>query len=1067
MTERSTPHALVGLHRALIWAASFAFACGVFLSLTLLLRNLPPTEPVAVGRVTVERISKLRDYVVAALFMLTVPPLAVWIHGLFTRWHERLIRDIRRASHHDLGTLATVFFTVPLLLPPLFFLTTGKVGWILLLPLACAWAGPRLILLLARKRWLRNLFREELLPFHGAIVLEAVSWIVFRYIATGRRIAHYPTLFLELVFIAFFVAIFWSVLVFAARLATVLRGGDEAILLQRLAAAGLIFVTLPPMAIALVSPAVAMIGVLAVFGLTAAIALTGVERVDARRLRSFLTFVLVPLLLYWVSYASTAALSQWIDLFHRGETLGPASDYLRGKAPYRDVFVLHGLLENGMLDAWLMQVFGRSLDVAIARPVILGSFLAPAIYFLGLAIFDSIPLALLCVAMGSWTTAENHRTLFQVAIVALLWAGLSRRRPWFAVAAGVMAGVMLFFSYDIGLYSIVGGIVSIVAIAVLARRIEWSGLLPARAALLFLAGVVGGALPFVFYLMSRGVFGAFIETTFVTVPSIIDAVWSLPFPDLVTPFRKNLSLHTLSEFILFEKFHLVLSFLVIAVALVYVLQRWVTRRLDSFDLALLTVTIFAAISQRSALGRAEFRHQYFAAFLVGPIVVMLGVLFGRRLREHWRQTDHGGRAFLSIAVAAMIAAGAVLLWVPDLVGARLDELIRYRNRIYRTPVDPAAEKVLSRIHQVVYEIHQVTSAGEPIFDFSNQPALYFFADRPNPTRFYQVPILSPKRFQAETITALEKAKPKVVIRKSPEGFDTFDGISNDIRAQAVAAYIDDHYRFWRMARGVEIWVRVPKTAAASLDVYLKRIHVPTTKEINEFGALARLIFPAVGSVQGANQTYWRSDLVIHNPFKEPMDLRLRYVAGDIRIDRPLRLRSGQIVRWDDVVRTLFFAPGTRGVLYIEHRAWRTPVTRVRTYDSAHASKGSLDSPLSLRDAASAYATLNDLTIVGIPSDRVGRRVNVGIVNVGDIPATFEISARTKNGDRVGGVITQGLPEDESFLEPDVERALGMSIDESMTLHVKMIAGSCVAYATTIDPENGDHLFIPAVPSLQP
>src|SRR6185436_10170823 len=97
-------------------------------------------------------------------------------------------------------------------------------------------------------------------------------------------------------------------------------------------------------------------------------------------------------------------------------------------------------------------------------------------------------------------------------------------------------------------------------------------------------------------------------------------------------------------------------------------------------------------------------------------------------------------------------------------------------------------------------IRALTRRGEPIFDFSNQPAFYFFADRPNPTRFYQVPILSPRAFQAETIRALEKARPKVVIRRSPELFDQFDGVTNDLRAQAVSGYIDDMYHFHKFVR---------------------------------------------------------------------------------------------------------------------------------------------------------------------------------------------------------------------------------------------------------------------------
>ena len=71
------------LTRGLLWVAAFAFACGVFFSITLLFRDFPPTAPVAVGLVTIERYSKLKDYVEAALFFLTaclaILPPSPWL----------------------------------------------------------------------------------------------------------------------------------------------------------------------------------------------------------------------------------------------------------------------------------------------------------------------------------------------------------------------------------------------------------------------------------------------------------------------------------------------------------------------------------------------------------------------------------------------------------------------------------------------------------------------------------------------------------------------------------------------------------------------------------------------------------------------------------------------------------------------------------------------------------------------------------------------------------------------------------------------------------------------------
>ena len=81
----------------------------------------------------------------------------------------------------------------------------------------------------------------------------------------------------------------------------------------------------------------------------------------------------------------------------------------------------------------------------------------------------------------------------------------------------------------------------------------------------------------------------------------------------------------------------------------------------------------------------------------------------------------------------------------------------------------------------------VLADDEPLFDFSNQPALYFFADRPNPTRFFQIPIVSPPRFQKEVIRDLEATRPPLVLRRSPDHLDRFDGLDNRDRAQAVVS----------------------------------------------------------------------------------------------------------------------------------------------------------------------------------------------------------------------------------------------------------------------------------------
>lgn len=1037
---------------AFAWIAAFCFACGVFLSITLLFGNLPPTEPVAIGLVTIERYSKLRDYLGAALFFLGVPPLTIALQRMFAR---RAVRETFSGA---------VLFLVPWFLSPFFYLTTGKAGWILLLPAALSFAGPG-ALELWRRRWIRDLFRRDLASWHALLFCEAVSWLFFRYIVTGRRLAHIDTLLLETVFVALFLAIFWGAAILIARIAELGFGAKMEEVFARVVTAALPIVVLPFLAAAwtpLPRPRGAMILTLLV---VAAIALRLRKTPAPRTAWRLAAFLIIPALIDLFSYVSTAQLSQWVDLFHLGESIGPASDYLRGKIPFRDVFALHGMLQDGLLDAWLMELFGRSLEVAVMRAVVVGAFLGVAIWFLGLAIFESMPLALLCVAMGSWTTAENNRTFFQVAAVALFWNALRRRSRLSAVFSGSFAGVALFFSYEIGMYSIAGALAASLLLWMASRRTPWDGLGPGAAAGFFLLGTGIGAAPFAIYLASNGALGEFAVTSFVLIPRIIDAVWSLPFPDLISTFRQNLNLHTLADFVLWEKFHLVVSPLTIAVAAAYFIQRWLCRHVETLDYALLILTIFATVAQRTALGRASFRHQYFAAFLIGPLIVLLARIAVRVMREMWREGGEGTRAFVVALGVASLPVIGVLFWIPDLVNARLQDFVRYPYRLARVERDAHAEEVQWRIADVTAAVRERTRPSEPIFDFSNQPAFYFFTDRPNPTRFYQVPILSPKDLQAETIRALERAKPMVVLRRSPELFDQFDGVTNDLRAQAVSAYLDDTYHFDQSVRGVELWTRRAEARPRPVANYLALIHLPAEKDLVSVG-MVRMVFPAVGSVPGIGGSYWQSDLTMHNPFREPVPVTLRFVTGGGGIDRNFTLAPRQTVRWPDVVRTLFGTDGV-GTLWVEHREGRAPVAVIKTSDVAHGAEASLEQPLTKRDSATAATESAELTILGIPAPRSGawRRVNGGVVNIGNIPAAVRISARTRTGRAVGRSVESGVPEDQVWLVNDLEGTLGVKLDETMTLRITVIAGTAVGFATVVGADGNSEL-IAAIPAEQ-
>lgn len=1048
MRESALPHEPVQrlLARAAMYCGGFMYAFVVFLVSLDPLKKFPPTAENGIGRVTLDQVSKSADYVGAALFYLLVIALTIPIAKGGERWLSRMSARLRAPSDRT-RLLLSLVIALPFCLAPMFYLTSRKELWGIVLPPVLGLGLSSLWVYARRNPWLRELYQRRYAGFHGLIVVSAASWLLFRYLVTGSLIAHEPTLSLEVLFIIFFVAAFDAAGVYIARLAHLAAGAAHGRVLAIYAwsLAPLILLPLPGLMMLPARPVVLAAIVACVAAAIIASRFGGIEA-SGRAARNTAAWAGWPWLLFAGSYASTAALAGWIDLFHRGESLGPASDFLRGKRPYTDVFILHGMLENGVLDAWLMKLFGRSVDVSITRAVAIGSLTFPAIYAVGLVLFRSLPLALLTVGIGTVTFVDNQRIVFHIVAVLFLLLAFRTARPAFSFLAGLVAAAGVFYSLDIGLYAVA----TVVAATLLAA---WPLKLARSMAHLgwAAAGLMTGSAPFLLWLGSIGALACFFHTSFVTLPAIIDPIWSLPYPDIRGRFRRDLSLRSFTDLLLGADIRFLLNPAVITMSAIAAVSRW-RRGLKDWELtALVVLTVGALIAQRSALGRADFRHQYYAAYLIAPLIMLLLLFACRRLVA----VAHGaGTAFSILAMTVGAIALFVILWVPDLLNARLAETLQYRPRVSGVGwEDPQATEVSDRIAQFTRAVDQLVPRGAPIFDYSNQPALYFFADRPNPTRFYQIPIASPPAFQEEVIRDLERSRPRVVIRESPESYDRFDEIENEVRTPAIAAWIDSNYEYTKTVRGIELWTRRSRPAPAT------GAEVAPVLWSDEY-----LIFPAVGSAKGAAGSEWQSSLVAYNPDERPMPVRLRYLsgAGNREVVLHLSPRESLVIR--DVVAETFRMPGTSGALLVRHPSDRSPIVSVQTQDLTRPSSLSVAQPLTSGAAADAKGGFPTLTIVGARGGDL-RRVNLGLINVGQGPVHFHASFRTPDGDVIGLPAEGGIEEGERFLLVDIERPMGAPLLDGMVIHVRILEGRTIGYASVVDGNTGSSQTIVASPSV--
>jgi len=104
-----------------------------------------------------------------------------------------------------------------------------------------------------------------------------------------------------------------------------------------------------------------------------------------------------------------------------------------------------------------------------------------------------------------------------------------------------------------------------------------------------------------------------------------------------------------------------------------------------------------------------------------------------------------------------------------------------------------SEEEISHLRRVADAIQKRTSPDEPIFDFSNQGAHCFLADRPSVTRYHQLCYASTPALQREVIRDLECNRTRLVIYCAGDWFDSIDSIPSSERHPLIAHYLYTHY----------------------------------------------------------------------------------------------------------------------------------------------------------------------------------------------------------------------------------------------------------------------------------
>lgn len=532
--------------------------------------------------------------------------------------------------------------------------------------------------------------------------------------------------------------------------------------------------------------------------------------------RRVLLFVVSPVLLFlYLAVLPGAPLA--IDSFHEGEQLGAAHLTAAGRFPWRDLLFIHGPFGDVFQPLLNMHVFGDTRWGNLAGEAVLFKPAAVvALFVLCVHLFRDNLLFLLATQVAivtGWIFAiqVNTRLLF-VPVVILLLAKLLERPTW----PRAIAFTTLLLAQSV-------------------LTPEGSYMVPA-----YLAAVV------LYEVVHRQGFSRTIRCGITT--AVLGAGWIVFLA----------SQHALDDFVFYYRAfapgHELTGGLTVALGEGQALTEFGGHQYYVFAagapvvLVLLTIWYFAARAADAraipvddwAMGAtAIFVGLYYVKFIsrtdhvYQPFVVALPLLFYAVFRavsavEAWLSS----RRFRSLPPRHTVTFPLLLLllvWAPTgLLKATQDVPSHFAsyapaeppvNRIgyvlNREPLFtsvaaiPAKEVGPSLVHDLRAIMRAYVLPGERIFDFSNNPGLFWYVLRLDPaTRYYHVSMAIRQAVQHDLIRELRKEQPRIVVFSSDWlGLPFWDGISNEVRHYDVSGYLLDHYRPLLHSHGFLVFAR--------------------------------------------------------------------------------------------------------------------------------------------------------------------------------------------------------------------------------------------------------------------
>ena len=509
-------------------------------------------------------------------------------------------------------------------------------------------------------------------------------------------------------------------------------------------------------------------------------------------------WVLVPAVLYAASFDADVAGP--IDLYHEGERVTPAAEIANGAAPYREVFLWHGLFENGIKGrlglGFEESVAGVRRVERVFDPLALVSLYALLSVCLGVPSGGLLSAVVALYLLPS----PNGRYFLPLAAYAVMTLWLTRGRPMrLAALGGFLGSLAVFYSLDGGIAAVLASSLTLVYGGVVVdsraapRRLIRDGVAWA-------SGAAVGALVPLAYLAQHEALGSFVAASLDIVGGLSDRS-STPF----RPFQVGQEIGIRK---LLEPKALILC--LPALLVVWSLAHIVVRRLEGRDgrsvLVLPAVTIGAAFFFRAVIRRLDTDHVIKIVPMLFVIVTVLAQYHAARAFSNRRRWFAALPHFLMLTAAVVLGIRACVL-EPESGPARAlacrtdrgssaDGQGRERQiTLARAGSGVVADEgTAAWIEHVVGHLNRRLGPHETFYDCTNKGLFYFLSNRPCPTRYVQTTYAASRAAQREVVSALRSKKPRLVLFPSGDPWKYgYDWLIHPMRQPIIARYLYRNY----------------------------------------------------------------------------------------------------------------------------------------------------------------------------------------------------------------------------------------------------------------------------------